>query len=107
AFRNDGVPPKSDGPPETWAPIGTQVNDRAPDQGLTLKFTPWSEGASASLLGEDSMHTAVAILDVDEDRDLDLVITADGEKKARVILNDRLGRFREGAPSGLDGFKDV
>src|SRR5262249_4378724 len=36
----------------------------------------------------------IAVLDIDNDRDLDLVVTADGGPP-KAILNDRLGQFHE------------
>ena len=61
-------------------------------------MTPWP-GAEA-LSGGARAHTGIAVLDVDNDRDLDLVLTAD--KSAPVaLLNDRLGSFREVPIEGI------
>lgn len=103
AYRNDGIPPASSGPRDTWAPIGTSKNDEAKDEGLSLRFTAWDAEEALPLLGGPDPHTAVAILDIDDDRDLDLVVAADG-RGPRFVLNDRLGRFHdERAASGVDG----
>ena len=44
-------------------------------------------------------HVGVALLDLENDRDMDLVLSSDGERAGRH-LNDRLGRFREVAIRG-------
>ena len=60
--------------------------------GLSIKLTPWT-GADA-LLGGNEAHTGLAWLDLDDDRDLDFVVSAEGAVPL-AILNDRLGRFRK------------
>ncbi len=57
---------------------------------FSIAFEPWT-GADAMLAGTEA-HTGVAWLDIDGDRDLDLVVSADGAAP-RVIWNDRIGRF--------------
>lgn len=47
-----------------------------------------------ALLGGEAPHTGIAALDLDGDRDLDLVLPADGSAPLAVI-NDRLGNFHE------------
>ena len=104
AFRNDGRPAPMDGPPEdNWAPLAVAPSDLASKAGLSLKLTPWPE---AALLGPPAHYSAVAALDVDDDRDLDLVLAADG-KPLRTILNDRLGAFHSVALEALDATTSV
>jgi hypothetical protein len=67
-------------------------------EGLSLKFTPWPD--AEALVGPPSNHTAIAALDVDDDRDLDLVFSADGQPP-RVAFNDRLGAFHQGTLDGV------
>ena len=62
-----------------------------------LAFTPWPD--AGALVDLDLPHTAVAALDIDDDRDLDLVLAADGQP-LRAVLNDRLGRFHALAMPG-------
>jgi tetratricopeptide (TPR) repeat protein len=93
AYRNDGKPPAIAGrPPSNWAPAAVAPEELAATAGLSLAFTPWPE--AAGLLGEAAPNTAVAALDIDDDRDVDLVLAADGQP-LRGVLNDRLGRFHE------------
>ena len=104
AYRNDGVPPIPEnygGPTDALAPVAVAKGSPEEGAGLTRKFTPWNTPEAAPLLGEPAAHSGVAVLDLDNDRDLDLVLTADG-KPASAILNDRLGRFHAAAVSGLD-----
>jgi tetratricopeptide (TPR) repeat protein len=100
AYRNDGKPPPVPGrPPSNWAPAAVAPSDLPAQAGLSLAFTPWPE--AGALLGEPASHTAVAALDIDDDRDLDLVLAADG-RPLQAILNDRLGRFHASAMPGAD-----
>ncbi|MDB5352988.1 MAG: cytochrome c biosis factor [Planctomycetota bacterium] len=92
AYRNDGQPAPASGPPDTWAPIAASAPEENAGAGLSIKFTPWTIDEAKALAAGDGVHTAIAILDIDNDRDMDILITADGEP-ASVILNDRLGRF--------------
>jgi hypothetical protein len=93
AYRNDGKPPAVAGrPPSNWAPAAVAPEDLAVTAGSSLAFTPWPE--AGALLGADAPNTAVAALDIDDDRDVDLVLAADGQP-LRGVLNDRLGRFHE------------
>jgi hypothetical protein len=64
--------------------------DLSTTEGLSIAFSSWS-GAEA-LLGGEAPHTAIAALDIDSDRDLDLVLAADG-LPVSCVLNDRLGQF--------------
>ena len=75
---------------------GANVKD-----GLSLKFTPWSKGEDAKAAdGGTSPHTGIAVLDLDDDRDLDLVLGVDGDPPI-AVLNDRLGRFHAEVAQGL------
>jgi len=100
AYRNDGKPaPIADRPQDNWAPLAVATEDLKATQGLSIAFTPWP--AAEELQGGTAPHTAVAALDVDEDRDIDLVLTADGVPP-QVVLNDRLGRFHARPLKGLE-----
>jgi hypothetical protein len=91
AFRNDGRPAAVAGrPPDSLAPAASAPSDLTATEGLSIAFSPWS-GAD-DLLGGEARHTAVAALDIDTDRDLDLVLAADGSPLS-CVLNDRLGAF--------------
>jgi tetratricopeptide (TPR) repeat protein len=99
AYRNDGKAPPVEGrPPSNWAPVALAPADLAATAGLSLAFTPWPD--AEALLGEPAPQTAIAALDVDDDRDLDLVLAADGQP-LRAVLNDRLGRFHTVAMPSL------
>ena len=94
AYRNDGIPPMipnvSD--PRNHAPSAVIGDDRTPQGGLTIALTPWDDPEAAPLLDGDRRHTGLAAFDIDRDRDVDLIFTADGEPPT-AALNDRLGRF--------------
>jgi tetratricopeptide (TPR) repeat protein len=110
AFRNDGVPPEVPGrPPGNWAPVAVAPPDLTTKGGLSLAFSDWTapgqDGKASpalALAAGQGRHLDVAALDVDQDRDIDLVVSTDGEPP-RMILNDRLGRFHEHA---YDGWND-
>ncbi|HEX8203956.1 MAG TPA: FG-GAP-like repeat-containing protein, partial [Isosphaeraceae bacterium] len=71
AYRNDGKPAPVTGSPEaTWAPAAVASGDSPAVGGLSIAFSPWAD--APDLLGGASPHTAVAALDVDDDRDVDL-----------------------------------
>ena len=94
-YRNDGKPPPTPVSPETSpSPLATSTPFSREyyhiTAGLSIAFSPWPD--SAALAGGNDRHTGVAALDIDGDRDLDLILTADGAVP-RVALNDRLGRF--------------
>ena len=93
AFRNDGKPAAVGVRPEdNWAPVGAATPDLPATAGLSIAFS--QSFPSREILGAgQGPHTALAALDVDEDRDIDLVVAADGEPST-VILNDRTGVFR-------------
>lgn len=93
AFRNDGKPsPVAGRPPDNWAPLAVAPDDLPAKGGLSVAFSHWPD--PHPLTGDDEAHTAIAALDVDDDRDIDLVLASDGEPP-RVVMNDRLGRFHE------------
>ncbi len=108
-FRNDGKPePVGMRPEDNWTPLAVATSDLPAKKGLSIVFsTAWP---SVEVLKAGSgRHTTVAALDIDDDRDIDYVVTADGQS-ATALLNDRGGRFHstdvrgwnpEGACSGL------
>lgn len=90
-LRNDGkAPPVLGRPQDNWAPLALATDDLPATSGLSVAFSKWPE--SEALAGGNARHTAVAALDLDDDRDIDLVLAADGSAPI-AILNDRLGRF--------------
>jgi len=98
-FRNDGQPdPSSGATPQGRTPVATAYGDAKIEKGLTIALTPWTE--VKPLLGADRAHTGIAFLDIDNDRDLDLVLTAE-KTPAVALLNDRLGQFHEVAIEGI------
>jgi tetratricopeptide (TPR) repeat protein len=103
AYRNDGVPAAIEGRPQgNWAPVAVAPADLPAKSGLSLKFTEWTSlgPESEALAGGDALHTGIAALDIDDDRDIDLVLSALG-RPPMLVLNDRLGRFR------LEPLKDL
>ncbi len=108
-FRNDGKPEAVDSRvASNLAPLATATPDFPVTKGLSIGFsTAWP--ALDPLQAGPGRHTAFAALDIDDDRDFDFVVTADGRPPI-VLLNDREGRFRastlggwgaEGSVSGL------
>jgi tetratricopeptide (TPR) repeat protein len=92
AYRNDGQAAPVSGKIDTnWAPLAVSSADFGATQGLSIRFSTAFPGEE-SLSSGKGRHTAVAALDLDDDRDLDLVVTADGEPP-RAIFNDRIGAF--------------
>jgi tetratricopeptide (TPR) repeat protein len=105
AYRNDGKPaPISGRPPDNWAPPAVAPEDLPATAGLSIALTPWPD--AEALLGGTGNHTALAALDLDDDRDLDLVVSSDGGPPV-AILNDRLGRFHTGTIQGLDASSPI
>jgi tetratricopeptide (TPR) repeat protein len=95
-YRNDGQPePIARSPAQVWAPLAVAWSDVDAKRGLSVALSPWND--VPALAGNASPHTGIAALDVDNDRDIDLVISADGAPLL-AILNDRLGQFHEVAP---------
>lgn len=93
AFRNDGQPPPIAGrPKDNWAPSAVAPPDLSASGGLSVAFTPWAPPGSEALAGGGHRHTGLAWLDLDGDRDLDLLLTQD-DALPIAVLNDRLGRF--------------
>jgi hypothetical protein len=105
AYRNDGRPEPVSGRPEpTWAPVAVAWQKADSQRGLSIALTPWT-GVEA-LEGGRSAHTGIALLDIDNDRDLDLVLTAD-KAPTVALLNDRLGQFRQVPIEGLVSAEQV
>ncbi len=107
AYRNDGQPqPVRGRSPSTLAPEAVAWDKDVANGGLTIAFTPWT--GLPALVGGDTPHTGIAALDIDSDRDIDLVIASDGAPLL-AVLNDQLGWFREcaaqrpGARAGVVG----
>jgi tetratricopeptide (TPR) repeat protein len=99
AYRNDGEPdPSSAQTAEARAPIGTAYDAKNVKSGLTIALSPWTE--MAGLLGGTRPHVGIALLDLENDRDLDLVLVCDGAPPV-AILNDRLGQFHEAQIHGV------
>ncbi|MDE2508403.1 MAG: VCBS repeat-containing protein [Planctomycetota bacterium] len=90
AYRNDGEPPDDDRPRDNWAPLAVSPFEKPKEKGLSIQLRAWP--AAEGLVGGATPHTAAAALDLDGDRDLDLLLASDGEPLVAVI-NDRLGRF--------------
>ncbi|MFM7594341.1 MAG: FG-GAP-like repeat-containing protein, partial [Isosphaeraceae bacterium] len=104
-FRNDGVPPPVAGrPADNWAPLAVAPPDLPAQRGLSLAFTPWPN--AGKLAGDNTRHTGLAALDLDDDRDLDLILTQDSEP-VTVALNDRQGKFTAAAFAGLGSSVDL
>jgi tetratricopeptide (TPR) repeat protein len=97
-YRNDGQPdPSSAQTIQGRAPIATAYDASRVNSGLTTALNPWNE--PAALLGGARAHVGIAWLDLENDRDLDLVLACDGAPPV-AILNDRLGQFHEAAIQG-------
>jgi tetratricopeptide (TPR) repeat protein len=98
-YRNDGEPNPGSAPTiQGRAPVATAYGRRAVEEGLSIVLSPWP--GSEPLLGGARAHTGIALLDIDNDRDLDLVLTA--EKNSPIaLLNDRLGLFHEATIEGI------
>ena len=95
AYRNDGKPaPVHPRPEDNWAPLAMATSDLNATEGLSIEFSTAFPGLKAlGAIGEKNRpHTAIAALDIDEDRDIDLVVTSQGEPPL-AILNDRGGAF--------------
>jgi hypothetical protein len=100
-YRNDGLPELSSGATAAGrAPVATAYGDSPSKSGLSLALVPWTD--IPALLGGKRAHTGIALLDLDSDRDLDLVLAADSSPPVGV-LNDRLGQFHEVAIEGITG----
>lgn len=100
AFRNDGKPAAIPGRPvDNWAPAGVAPEDLGATSGLSIEFTPWPEEGAQALGGGVAAHTGIAALDVDADRDLDLVLSS--VSGTTIAVNDRLGRFHAVAADDL------
>ncbi len=92
AYRNDGKAAEVEHRPENnAAPIAMATPDLPATRGLSIAFSAGFPGLEALGAGA-GRHTAVVALDLDDDRDIDLVAAADGEPPV-AILNDRAGAF--------------
>jgi tetratricopeptide (TPR) repeat protein len=92
-YRNDGQPaPVAGRPPASLAPEAVALAENKVKGGLSIALSPWS--SALALAGSALPHTGIAVLDIDDDRDLDLVLAADGVPLV-AVLNDRLGQFHE------------
>lgn len=90
-YRNDGAPvPVDTGTSLSAAPLAVEGPKANAVAGLEIAFSDWSD--AVALQDAEVPHSAVAAFDIDSDRDLDLVLAADGQP-LRVALNDRLGQF--------------
>lgn len=90
-FRNDGIPPPVAGrPADNWAPLAVAPSDLPAKGGLSLAFSKWPN--TEKIGGDDNLHTGVAAADLDDDRDLDLVIVQDSGPPI-IAFNDRQGKF--------------
>ncbi|RUL89024.1 FG-GAP-like repeat-containing protein [Tautonia sociabilis] len=90
-YRNDGRPvPLETGTPLSFAPLAVEGPKANAVAGLEIAFSEWGDVIAPR--GDEAPLAAVAALDIDSDRDLDLVIAADGQPLL-VALNDRLGQF--------------
>ena len=99
AYRNIGKPAAIKGRPEdNWAPLAVAASDLPATEGLSIEFSPWPD--AEGLLGPAGNYTSVAALDVDDDRDLDVVLESDGDTLIAAI-NDRLGKFHSIELKGL------
>lgn len=104
-YRNDGQPEAIAGSPApAWAPLAVAWENVKAKRGLSPILVPWT-GVEALQAGE-MPHTGVAALDIDSDRDIDLVLAADGAPPT-AALNDRLGNFHEVSLKDLAGFEAV
>ena len=92
-YRNDGQPAPIPGKssPGLGAP-GCGLGKRQGKRGAVSGAVPWT--GVEPLLGRQVPHSGIAVLDLDGDRDLDLVLSADGAPPV-AILNDRLGNFHD------------
>ncbi len=99
AYRNDGRPDPIAGSPEpSWAPLAVAVDGIRATSGLSIELMPWPDAPALS--GRAGRHTGLAALDLDDDRDLDLVLAEEG-KEPTAVLNDRLGQFHEAPIEGI------
>ncbi|WP_435007438.1 FG-GAP-like repeat-containing protein [Tundrisphaera lichenicola] len=91
-YRNDGKAAKIGvRPADNWVPLAVATPDLAATEGLSIVFSRAFSGQEVLQAGQGA-HTALAALDIDEDRDIDLVLAADGTPPT-VLLNDRGGNY--------------
>ncbi len=105
AYRNDGQPDlHSADVAQARTPIATAYGEIPTKTGLSIALVPWP--AAPALLGGSKAHTGMAVLDLDNDRDMDLVLSAEGAPPV-ALLNDRLGRFHEAEIKGAAAVGEV
>ena len=106
AFRNDGKPAEVGmRPSNTLAPIAAATPELPAQKGLSLAFSTNWAGAEALGAGT-TRHSGFAALDIDDDRDFDYVVTADGVPPV-VVVNDRGGQFHQAELKGWQPPGDV
>ncbi len=99
-YRNDGRPiPVAGSYGEHAVPRPVAPFPKQAVPGLSVKLTPWT-GAEAPV-GAIAAHTGLAVLDLEDEGDLDLVLSAEGEVP-RALLNERLGQYRPAMVRGID-----
>jgi tetratricopeptide (TPR) repeat protein len=104
-YRNDGKPAAIAGrPQDNWAPLAVAPQDLPATAGLSIAFTPWPD--AEALLGGQAFHGGIAALDLDDDRDIDLVLSSWTEDPT-AVLNDRLGRFHKAKLNGFASQKQA
>ncbi len=104
-YRNDGKPePISGSPAPAWAPLAVAGAGVSAKAGLSIALSPWPD--AEALQGGSQPHTGLAVTDFDGDRDLDLILSADGTAPV-VVLNDRLGKFHQATLADLKGMEAV
>ena len=64
-------------PAPAWAPLAVAWENVKAIQGLSIALVPWTD--MEPLREARRAHTGIAACDVDGDRDLDLILTADGD----------------------------
>ncbi len=99
-FRNEGKPSPVPGQPRAnWTPAAVVRYPESGTSKLSLAMTPWPN--AGILLGGISRHTGIGVLDLDGDRDLDFVLSAE-ESPPQAVLNDRVGVYRAASVKGCE-----
>lgn len=93
AYRNDGqAPPESGATAASRAPVAVAVEPNPGAGGLSIAFSRWQGDDAKALEGGAQNHVGLAALDLEDDRDIDLVLATDGAAPS-AVLNDRMGHF--------------